>query len=127
MEIFYQFKIFGVHVYISSVRMKKRSDMDRKMRNLRKVLQRKKRILFEETGGECERCGQLFPIDGLEIHHIVPTSVNPGLATTMRNLSLVCHDCHQAIHQRKKAPAAELQGTVTILKSSNDEENQESF
>lgn len=43
----------------------------------------------------CAICGH----DGEEIHHIVPKS--EGGNDTEHNLVLLCHDCHEKIHNRQ--------------------------
>lgn len=93
------FKICGVHIYVSSVRMKRRRSVDEKLRNRRKELQRKKRYLYVKNGGCCDVCGKRLPLDGLELHHVVPLSENPRLAFSTKNLMLLCHGCHLQAHR----------------------------
>lgn len=100
MEIYKSFRLFGLYFYVSSVRMKRRRSKDEQMRNRRKTLQRKKRLLYGLQEGCCEHCGRHFGPAGLEIHHIVPVSVNPGMALQTTNLVLLCHECHLAVHKR---------------------------
>ncbi len=54
--------------------------------------------LREECGGRCQRCGRPFEVGHGEVHHILPVSRFPGLATDRRNVLLLCHRCHREIH-----------------------------
>lgn len=42
MDVFKSFRLFGLYLYVSSIRMKRRRTIDEKMRNQRKVLLKKK-------------------------------------------------------------------------------------
>ena len=99
MEVFKSFRLFGLYFYVSSIRMKRRRTIDEKMRNQRKVLQKKKLLLYKQQDGCCEMCGRHFGTESLEIHHLVGVSENPGLALAFSNLVLLCHECHVAVHQ----------------------------
>lgn len=102
MDVFKSFRLFGLYFYVSSIRMKRRRSADEKARNQRKTLQRKKRLLYQLQDGCCEYCGRHLAADALEIHHVIPMSVNPGLALQTKNLILLCHDCHVAVHKNKR-------------------------
>lgn len=102
MEVFKSFKVFGLYFYVSSIRMKRRRSIDEKLRNRNKVLRKYKRFLYGEQDGRCGECGRWFPPDGLEIHHIIGISENPGLMLAKRNLRLLCPECHKALHRKKK-------------------------
>lgn len=99
MEVFKHWKLFGLYFYVSSVRMRRRRSVDEKVRNGRKELQRKKRYLYVKNGGCCDVCGKRLPLDGLELHHVVPLSENPSLAFSTKNLLLLCHGCHLQEHR----------------------------
>lgn len=107
MEVFKSFRIFGLYFYVSSIRMKRRRTIDEKMRNQRKVLLKKKLLLYESQGGCCEMCGGHFGTEALEIHHLVGVSENPSLALATSNLVLLCHECHVNVH-RKIDPRDEI-------------------
>jgi len=99
MEVFKSFRLFGLYFYVSSIRMKRRRTIDEKMRNKRKLLQKKKAWLYRQQGGCCELCGRHFGTESLEIHHLVGVRENPGLALKTTNLVLLCPDCHVKVHR----------------------------
>lgn len=101
MEIFKSFRLFGLYFYVSSIRMKRRRTIDEKMRSQRKVLQKKKLLLYKQQDGCCEMCGRHFGTESLEIHHLVGVRENPGLALVFSNLVLLCHECHLKVHHEK--------------------------
>lgn len=103
MEIYKSSRLFGLYFYVSSVRMKRRRSKDEQMRNQRKVLQRNKRLLYQQQEGCCAVCGRHLAPEALEIHHVVPVSVNPGMALQAKNLVLLCHECHVAVHRHGRA------------------------
>lgn len=98
MEVFKSFKLFGLYFYISNIRMKRRRTVDEQRRNQRNALKKRKVWLYRKQAGCCFDCGRHFPPTALEIHHIVGVSENPGLMLQMKNLVLLCHDCHQKVH-----------------------------
>lgn len=95
------FKIGRVHVYVSSGRMKRRRSVDEKMRNQRKILQRKKKLLYSLQDGKCPMCDRHLAPEALEIHHVVGVSDAPGLSLKTSNLVLLCHACHVKVHQEE--------------------------
>lgn len=103
MEVFKSFKLFGLYFYVSSIRMKRRRTIDEKLRNKRKLLKAKKALLYRSQDGCCCRCDRHFSMEALEIHHLVGVSENPGLAFCTRNLVLLCHECHLAVHRKVDA------------------------
>ena len=100
MEVFKQWKAFGLYFYVSSIRMKRCRSVDEKLRNKNKTLRRYKKILYAEQEGCCGDCGKFVPEDGLEIHHIIGVSEAPGLMLKKRNLVLLCPSCHAECHRR---------------------------
>lgn len=48
----------------------------------------------------CGLCGREASVDELEIHHLVGVSTAPGLAFILKNLLLVCRDCHRSLHEK---------------------------
>ena len=107
MEVFKSFRLFGLYFYVSSIRMKRRRTIDEKMRNKRKLLQKKKAWLYRQQGGCCFDCGRRFEPYGLEIHHLVGVSENADLAFETKNMVLLCPDCHVKVH-REIAPPDEI-------------------
>ena len=101
MEIFKSFKLFGLHFYVSSIRMKRRRSIDEQMRNKRRLLKKKKSLLYKVQGGCCELCGEHFGTEALEIHHLVGVSENPGMALKTNNMVLLCHRCHLEVHRKQ--------------------------
>lgn len=104
MEVYKSFRLFGLYFYVSSIRMKRRRRIDEKMRNHRKVLMKKKQLLYSMNGGSCELCGKHFAPASLEIHHLIGRSENPGLLLQTRNMVLLCHECHVAVHRKLEKP-----------------------
>lgn len=98
MEIVKRFKLFGWYVYVSNVRMKRRSKSDRYMRNHRSKLMYMKKVHYECQGGRCKRCGGRFMESELEVHHKIGLCDDMSQALSMENLELLCHGCHQAVH-----------------------------
>lgn len=47
--------------------------------------------LLEEAGHACEKCGSE---DRLELHHVIPVSVNPLLQQDKDNILVLCRECH---------------------------------
>ena len=105
MEICKRFRLFGLYFYVSSIRMKKRRTADERMRNLHNLLRKRKKVLYKTQNGCCACCNKPFIIEALEIHHIVGISENPGLATNIKNLQLLCHECHVRLHKEKQRAA----------------------
>lgn len=94
-------KIFGIYIYVSKYRLKRRDKLDDKRRNKRRILNRAKKRIYQKNGGVCSCCGKAFPIDELRIHHVVPVAVNPKLIAKESNLKLMCEACHVEFHKTK--------------------------
>lgn len=110
MEIYKAFRIGPIYVYVSTRRMKRRSQNEVLTHNHRAKLRRMKRRLYADRGGRCECCGEWYPPEELELHHIVGVTAAPHLVTSWSNLQLLCKECHQKVHGR---PSGEPSGTVT--------------
>ena len=95
-------KIFNIYIYVTKYRMKRRDKLDKLRSNKRGQLTPAKRRIYKKTGGVCSCCGKSFPIDLLNIHHIVPVSVNPRLIAKESNLKLMCEACHVELHKTNK-------------------------
>lgn len=113
MEVFKSYHMFGLHFYISSRRMSREQNCSARIRENRKKLRVIKRSLYKKSGGCCQECGKKLEMDGLEIHHIIPTSENPNLVVSINNIHLVCPECHARLHGRPL-------GGVKIKKMSNN-------
>lgn len=95
----HRLRIFGIYLYISNVRMKKRSRRDLEYTGVCETISVKNRqTLYKRQGGVCPYCGKPFGYQRLELHHILPVSRFPGLKTSIRNVVLLCHDCHREVH-----------------------------
>lgn len=101
MEFVKRFKLFGLYVYVTNVRMKRRSKSDRYMRNHREKLMSMKKVHYERQGGMCKRCGEQFSEGELEVHHKKGLSEDKSQALSMDNLELLCHACHRSVHERR--------------------------
>lgn len=63
---------------------------------LRKKIKGRK---LEEQECKCEICGKdLSDWKHAELHHILPVSLVPELARDPKNMMILCHECHKAIH-----------------------------
>ena len=67
-----------------------------------------KRILVEEHGGKCSRCGFDEHVCALEFHHLDPSQKEGKIIGTTASLDrqraeankcdLLCSNCHQIVH-----------------------------
>lgn len=62
----------------------------------RSVWQRQKRVELLDQFGGCTKCGS---VDDLHVHHIVPVYIDPSLAFSDNNITLLCGDCHHDAHE----------------------------
>lgn len=99
MEIFKSYHLFGLHFYISSRKMSRKTNCTEIINKNRRKLRIIKRKLYKESGGCCQECGAEFEMSGLEIHHIIPVIERPDLMGDLGNMELLCHDCHVQVHQ----------------------------
>ena len=81
----------------------------RRERN-RKLIKRKKDSVLKKTGKlECEACGfrfdQIYGARGegfIECHHTKPVSdLEEGQKTHLKDLALLCSNCHRMVHSRR--------------------------
>ena len=114
MDFCKSFNIGPIHIYVSTVRMKRRGKRDDIYRNNKKKLMRIKHQMWRMSGGCCMECGRKFDEDELEIHHIIPVSKRPELILSVSNMHLVCPACHNKLHGRPMGG----------VKVTQDEENQ---
>ena len=47
-------------------------------------------------GGKCEYCGREIDYRGMQLHHVVPASMNG--TNNPHNLMCLCSECHHLIH-----------------------------
>lgn len=95
-------RIGRVRIYITTCRMKRVMKRDERDRFLRKTMQKLKHQRYRRIGGVCECCGLSFDEYDLEIHHVIPVSQNPCLASSPSNIQLLCRPCHYRIHNPGK-------------------------
>lgn len=56
---------------------------------------------FQQADGLCEECAKKGIVrQGIEVHHIVPISVDWSKRLLLSNLILLCHECHDNEHNR---------------------------
>jgi len=58
----------------------------------------KRRRLYYDRKGICGDCGNKFPLESLELYHIVPRS--KGGRDVDGNLKLLCAECHEKYHPK---------------------------
>lgn len=93
-----QVSLFGLVIAISNTPIKFQSR--RTVNNLDERNQRVKLKLLMERGCRCELCGADLVNKKAEMHHIKPVSFCPELRHEPSNLMILCHDCHNGIHQK---------------------------
>lgn len=57
-----------------------------------------RRIVFERRGRNCEKCGRC--VGGLHIHHVDGYAEQPMFAADVRNVLVLCKECHLAVHRQ---------------------------
>lgn len=91
----------------------------------RAIIERKKLSALQETGGLCcEACGfdfaRAYGVRGdkfCEVHHILPLSErNKPAETKLRDLAIVCSNCHRMLHRGDLISLTELK---QIIKSND--------
>lgn len=86
--------ILGVKIYVCNLNMKPYlRRLDNRSSNIRNESRRK---IYERGGGKCEHCGKPLEYTQMQIHHVVPVSMNG--TNNPHNLMCLCHDCHRLIH-----------------------------
>lgn len=57
-----------------------------------------------KSGGVCSRCKKIFDINELRPHHIIELTLeninDVNITLNEKNIEVLCHDCHNAIHNR---------------------------
>jgi len=108
--------IIGIYLYISNVRMKRRSKRDLQYTGfLKDHLIENKKKLYERQKHCCPHCGNEFEYEEMELHHILPVGRFPELRQSIRNGVMLCNKCHKEVHcnpwkniEMMKAKAQEL-------------------
>lgn len=95
----------------------------RRERNRRLVTKKKTEALAAFGRLACEVCGFDFALtygsDGagvIEAHHRVPLAVAGQSVTRLKDLALVCSNCHAMLHHRKNRSVEELRASVAATK-----------
>ena len=57
-----------------------------------------------KSGGICAHCGKIFDLQELRPHHKIELTLDniddPNITLNPNNIEVICHDCHNAIHNR---------------------------
>ena len=110
-DILCRFRVFGIYFYVTKIRMRPKQKRDEKSydeyRNSIKYSY--KRRLFEELGGVCQCCGRQLKYSRLQLHHVLPWHMYPEYEDDIRNMRLLCSDCHKALHDNPFAEVKEME------------------
>lgn len=91
--------IFGRwYLTISNCRVKNRTKSGKRTGNTRNGIKELKHLYYDQQNGCCKMCGERFDIAYMEMHHILPHSKFPELRKDANNLVMLCHDCHNEVH-----------------------------
>jgi 5-methylcytosine-specific restriction endonuclease McrA len=105
-EVMIRLKVFGMNLYMTKCRMRRRQERDNGSKEFRKMKYKYFKLpLIRERGGKCELCG-CDDITKLQIHHILPYCYYPNLEYSKINMMIVCEDCHRMIHKNPLLNAA---------------------
>ena len=85
------------YLTISNCKVKNRTGCKRPG-NSRHGIKELKHMYYEQQNGCCKQCGERFDIAYMEMHHILPYSKFPELRTHTDNMVMLCHDCHNEVH-----------------------------
>lgn len=86
--------ILGVRIYVCNLNLKPYlRPLDNRSASIRNE---RRREIYERGGGKCERCGKPLEYTEMQLHHVVPASMNG--TNNPHNLMCLCHDCHKLIH-----------------------------
>ena len=86
--------ILGVKVYICNLNLRPyMRPLDNRCADLK---QQSRRKLHERAGGKCEYCGRELDYHDMQLHHVVPASMNG--TNNPNNLMCLCPECHHLIH-----------------------------
>ena len=86
--------ILGVKIYICNLNLKPYTrSLDNRCADLRRA---SRQALYDRAGGKCEYCGREIEYRGMQLHHVVPVSMNG--TNNPHNLMCLCSECHHLIH-----------------------------
>ena len=86
--------ILGVKIYICNLNLKPYTrSLDNRCADLRRA---SRQALYDRAGGKCEYCGREIDYHGMQLHHVVPVSMNG--TNNPHNLMCLCSECHNLIH-----------------------------
>lgn len=86
--------ILGVKIYICNLNLKPYTrSLDNRCADLRRA---SRQALYDRAGGKCEYCGREIDYRGMQLHHVVPVSMNG--TNNPHNLMCLCSECHHLIH-----------------------------
>ena len=86
--------ILGVKIYICNLNLKPRTrSLDNRCADLRRA---SRQALYDRAGGKCEYCGREIEYHEMQLHHVVPVSMNG--TNNPHNLMCLCSECHHLIH-----------------------------
>ena len=91
---------FGIYFTLSSCRVKLRTSCHDVNNHSRLAMNSRdiKGKMYEKQEHRCPHCGKEFPINRMELHHVLPWARFPEMRTKRANQLLLCHDCHKEIH-----------------------------
>ena len=86
--------ILGVKIYICNLNLKPyMRPLDNRCADLRRA---SRQALYDRAGGKCEYCGREIEYHGMQLHHVVPSSMNG--TNNPHNIMCLCSECHHLIH-----------------------------
>ena len=86
--------ILGVKIYICNLNLKPHTrSLDNRCADLRRA---SRQALYDRAGGKCEYCGRKIEYHEMQLHHVVPASMNG--TNNPHNLMCLCSECHHLIH-----------------------------
>jgi len=93
-------KLFGIYFYVSPKRMKIRTRSDERGRSGydRRATDRLRAEKHVRSNGKCELCGKQLRRGDCELHHTLPYTSFPKYRYDLRNVMLLCRDCHLTLH-----------------------------
>ena len=96
----YRIRIFGLRIYFSNCRLKKRSNIEirRNSQKVKNALAAVKQRKYRQLNGCCEICGKHLEPDEVQMHHTLPYAEFPQYGTNPANIEMTCEECHQFMH-----------------------------
>lgn len=96
----YRIRIFGLRIYFSNCRLKKRSSIEirRNSQKVKNALAAVKQRKYRQLNGCCEICGKHLEPDEVQMHHTLPYAEFPQYGANPANIEMTCEECHQYMH-----------------------------